>query len=546
MKKKWFFLIIVILIAAASIWVSSISNTNQIPQEPAYHILKWNLGSEPVTLDPQRNTDLYGGSVINHMYEGLLRYENNMLVPAVAEKYDVSLDNMTYTFKLRKTLWSDGSPVTAHDFIYAWKRALNRKTASELAYHLFYIKGAEEYHSGKGTSRDIGLKAVDDDTLEITLKAPTPHFLDLLTFFTFFPVKQSAELTDDTSDWSMDPSKLITNGPYVLTEYTRGEKLVLKKNANYWNAENIRIDEIQIAMVVDAHTTLTGFEDGSFDVIDSVPLAEIPNLMAESESFKMIPSVATAYYLFNTEKEPLNNPLVRKALSYAVNRVLIVDSVTKAGEIPASGMAPPGLKDSKGHDFRKESGNFDFKHNDLDIEKAREYLAEAGYPNGVGFPEIELIYNTSETNENLASAIQQMWKQQLNINVHLSNQEYGVFQNTKNEGNYHIARGSWFGDYPDPLAMLEIWTSDNKVNSTGWRNDAFDALIEKARTTLGQDHFELLYEAEKILMEEMPIMPLYYYSDVFMVSEAVVGYEKSAMGIWYFGNAEFLENPKQN
>ena len=319
---------------------------------------------------------------------------------------------------------------------------------------------------------------------------------------------------------------------------------IVPKSPTYWHADQIKIDEIQIAMVVDSSTTLTGFEEGSFDVIDSVPLAEIPKLMAESHEFKMIPSVATAYYIFNVDKKPLDDIRVRKALAFAVNRVLLVDAITKAGELPATGMTPPGLKDASGNDFRKTSGNFDFKHNDMDIKKAKEYLASAGYPDGKGFPELELIYNTSETNENLAAAIQQMWKENLNIDVRLSNQEYGVFQNTKNEGNFHIARGSWFGDYPDPLAMLEIWTSDNNVNTSGWHNTAYDTLIEKARTTLGQDHFDFLYQAEEILMEEMPIIPLYYYSDVFMVAEHVVGFEKSSMGLWYFGNADAIENEK--
>lgn len=542
MKKRIGLLSILFIGIIVSVWAYTATSTEPQAETPPYKIIRWNLGSEPSTLDPQLNSDLYGGSIINHMYEGLLRYENDILTPAVAESYDVSEDGTIYTFRLRETQWSDGTPVTAQDFEYAWKRALNPRTASEFAYHFFYIKGAEAYHKSLGTSRDVGVKALDDTTLEVVLNAPTPQFLDLLATFTYFPVKKPVINKGIFVDQSMDPNQVISNGPFKLTDHVRGEKIILKKSPTYWHADQIKIDEIQIAMVVDSSTTLTGFEEGSFDVIDSVPLAEIPKLMAESNSFKMIPSVATAYYIFNVDKKPLDDPNVRKALSYAVNRVLLVDAITKAGEIPATGMTPPGLKDASGNDFRKTSGHFDFKHNEMDVKKAKEYLASAGYPDGKDFPELELIYNTSETNDNLAAAIQQMWKENLNIDVHLSNQEYGVFQSTKNEGNFHIARGSWFGDYPDPLAMLEIWTSDNNVNTSGWHNTTYDHLIEKARTTLGQEHFDHLYQAEQILMEEMPIIPLYYYSDVFMVAEHITGYEKSPMGIWYFGNADIKEN----
>ena len=541
MKRIHLFLIMTAIIIAVLMVLFALSKEDKVDATGVPKVIKWNLGSEPATLDPHLNKDLYGGSVINHLFEGLFRYKGHRVEPAIAERYEMTTDGLTYTFYLRASKWSDGQPLTARDFEYSWKRALSPSTGSEYAFQLYTIEGGEAYHSGKADADSVAVKAIDDLTLQVTLTAPTPYFLDLLTTFPFMPVRK--DIVEQTPDgaWAIDPTLCVSNGPYSLAEFELSSRLKLTKNKQYWNFDAIRIDALEIAIVNDATTTLTGFEAGDFDIIDSVPLAEISRLKSESAEFYTQPSIATAYYMFNTTVKPLDNPEVRKALAYAIDRKALVEMVTKGGEIAATGFIPPGLYDTEDTDFHGASGTYGINSDEADILKAKSLLASAGYPDGVGFPKIEILYNTSETNEMIAAAIQEMWKVNLGIDITLTNQEFTVFQDSKKAGNYQIARGSWFADYADPMAMLEIWTSTSGINTTGWSNSEYDQLIDSAKTSTGQTRYDELHMAQDILMNEMPIIPLYYFSDVYMIKEKIIGWEKTAMGVWYFGNADLLE-----
>lgn len=538
--------ILMVVILSLVIWgiVSLDTTAKTVKLERAIidqKILNFNLGSAPATLDPQLNKDLYGGSLINNMFEGLFRRVDHQIVPAIAKNYTLSADQLTYTFYLKPSNWSDGTPLTAHDFEYAWKRAIDPSLVSEYAYQLFFIEGAEDYYRDKTTKENVGINALDDYTLEVKLMAPTPYFIDLLTSFTYMPCKEDVVQDSNDGSWMTQPETAISNGPFKLRNYTTGDQIVLEKNQEYWNAENVHLDLINVYMINDSTTAMTAFENTELDIIDSVPIAEIPKLMTEAAEFYVEPSLATAYYLFNVSVKPLDDIRVRQALSIAVNRRQLVDTVTKAGEIPAVGITPPGLEDAMGDDFHQVAGNYLIDTERAEAERAKALLAEAGFDGGKGFPELEILYNTSETNELLAAAIQEMWQKTLNIKVKLVNQEFAVFQSSKRLKNFQIARGSWFGDFADPLAMLEIFTSNTPINTTGWKNEGFDLLIEKAKTATGQARYELLYKAQEILMTELPIMPLYYYSDVFMVSKKIIGFEKTAMGLWYFGKTDIIK-----
>lgn len=517
---------------------TNIADAKKVPEK----VLNWNIGSEPKTIDPQLNIALDGGSVINNTFEGLFRYNGKIIEPAIASDYKVSTDGLVYTFYLKETLWSDGTSLLASDFEYAWKRALDPATASEYAYQLYYISGAREYNEGTGNLSDVKIKAIDDYTLEVTLATPTPYFLDLLTFYTYFPTKQSVVASGPDGSWAIDPEKVVSNGPFVLSEYKTGEKLVLTKNPNYWNAESVHLDKINGFMIVDESTMLTAFEAGEIDIIDSIIAAEIPSLQAQGNTFFSKPTISTYFYGFNTTVPPLDNVLVRKALSLAVDRKSLVESITKAGEIPASGFTPPGLYDVNGYEFHAIAGDYYIKTDGPDIENAKKLLAEAGYEDLKDFPKLELIYNTNESHKIIAEAIQYMWKDNLGIEVELVNQEWAVFQETKRMSNYMIAKGSWYGDYADPMSMLEIMTSANEINTTGWKNATYDQLISSARLVNGQERFNLLYQAQAILMDEAPIMPIFYTTDQFMISERIQNWEKTAMSIWYFGHVEITEN----
>ena len=541
MKKELFALLAISGIVIMFIFRNA--NTSSTKERVEYDpkVLHWNLGSEVVTLDPQLNKDLYGGSIINNMYEGLFRYQGKSIVPAIAEAYTLSDDGLTYTFKLKETFWSDGSTVTAHDFEYAWKRALDPKVASEYAHKLYYLRGGREYHTGTGSREEVGVKAIDASTLVVELKDPTPYFLDLMTLFTYFPVNQSAVETGSNGAWAIDPGKIICNGPFVLKSFSIGDRIILEKNVHYWNAEAVKLDQIVIYQVSDAATSLTGYNNGEFDIIDSVPLAEIPRLMAEDPTYHSMPSLAISFFIYNTDVKPLDDKRVRQALSLAIDKKAIVETVTRAGEMPATGFTPPGLIDANGNDFYDTAGNYGVGLYTDNIKTAQTLLAEAGYPDGALFPEIELSFNTSETNRMIAEAIQEMWIKNLNIKVQLTNKEWAVFQESKATGNFEIARGSWFADYADPMSMLELWTSYNPINTSRWSSKAYDDLIVSAKTEKGQKRFDLLYQAQDLLMAEMPVLPMYYFTDLFMISKRVVGWEKTTMGVWYFGNVDIIE-----
>ncbi len=505
-------------------------------------ILRWNLGSDPKTIDPQLNSASDGADIINNLYEGLMRESEGSLQPAMAERHTVSEDLLTYTFYLREAKWSDGQPVTAHDFAYAWKRALNPKTASEYAFQLFYIKGGQDYFEGRGTRDDVAVKALDDKTLQVTLVAPTPYFINLSSFFTYQPVRRSAVEKGPDGSWAKDPGLAVTNGPFKLAEYVTGSHITLVKNEHYWQAGKVKLDRIQVYMIVDASTGLTAFESGDIDVLDNVPSQEIPRLLAEDPTFSILPMLGTYYYIFNVTKPPVDDVRVRRALTLAIDRTAIVETVTKGGQIPADSFVPPGLKDAGGREFNTVSGSYGIDTSRAQAEEARNLLSEAGYPGGEGFPEIELLYNTSEGHKAVAEAVQEMWKDHLGIRVRLANQEWAVFQDTRHQGTFTVARGGWIGDYADPMTFLDMWLSYSGHNDAQWNNPGYDAIIEKSKVTTGKERYDLLYEAEKIFIgDEMVVAPIYFYTDQVMVKEHVQGWEKDSLNHFYFGLTSLTE-----
>lgn len=512
-------------------------------EESQEAVLRWNIGSEPKTIDPQLNSAADGGHVINNTFEGLMREVNGELVNAMAESYDISEDGLTYTFHLRDAKWSDGQPVTAGDFEYAWKRALDPELVpepSEYAFQMFYIKGAQDAYEGNGSLDDVAIKAVDEKTLEVTLNAPTAYFLHLTAFYTYMPVRKDM-VEQDPENWARNPELAVSNGPFKLVEYTMGDRLVLEKNDNYWNAEKVGIDRIEGLMIVEESTALTAYESGEIDANDHLPVPEIPRLKENDPNFEILPEVGTYYYIFNVTKAPTDDVRVRKALTMAIDRKAITEKITKGGELPATGFVPPGLTDAEGNEFRTVAGDYGLDPNAAQVEEAKALLAEAGYPNGEGFPEIEIVYNTLERHKAVAEAVQEMWKQNLGIEVKLTNQEWAVFQDTRHNGNFTVARAGWLGDYPDPMTMLDLWLSYSGNNDAQWNSPEYDKLIEDSKLLTGQERFKLLYDAEALMMDEMIVMPIYYYTRPQVVSARVKNWQKTPMGHWYFGEASIEE-----
>lgn len=487
-------------------------------------VLVWNLGSDPKTIDPGLNGANDGGHVTNNTFEGLMREIDGKLEPAMAESYTMSEDGLTYTFIIREDAkWSDGKSVTANDFEYSWSRVVDPVTASEYAW-IFDEVNVESW------------KALDEKTFEVKLSAPTPYFVGLTAFYTFFPVREDMVATAGEGAWATNPETAISNGPFKVTKFQAGDRIILEPNEYYWRKDEVKLEKIEMLMIVDQATALTGYESGQIHVLDDMPSAEIPRLLAEDPTFMILPNDAIYYYVFNTKVEPMNDVRVRKALSLAIDRTAIVETVTKAGQIPAHSLIPGGHLDANGDKFNEVSGTYDIAPT-AKAEEAKALLAEAGYANGEGFPALEIMYNTSEGHKNIAEAIQEMWKQNLGIDVTLANQEWAVFQDTKRNRNFQIARAGWVGDYSDPMTYLGMFLPGNVYNDPQWDSQEYADLIEASKTATGQERYDILYQADKLLSESYVVMPIYYYTDPQMVKDRVVGWEKTTRSTFYFGRA---------
>ncbi len=524
------------------------SNT-PVVEETVEQKIVYNLGADPKTIDPQLNSAVDGSTIIHNAFEGLMREdENSKIVPGTAEKYEVSDDGTVYTFHIRKDAkWSDGKPVVAGDFEYAWKRALNPKVAAEYAYQLFYIKnGAAYYNQEKvgdkvATAEDVGVKVIDDNTLEVTLESPVPYFLSLAAFPTYFPVRKDI-IEGNEEKWTLKPDTYISNGPFKMSEWKEKESITFVKNENYWDAKNVKLETLEVKLIDDQITYLNAFKSGEIDVIESPPQAEIPTLLDEGTA-KIYPYLGTYFYVINVSDkakdvdpkaaEALSNPKFRKALSLAIDRQLIVDKVAQGGQAPATSYVPAGILDSIGEEFQK-----DYSSKGANIEEAKKLLEEAGYPNGEGAPTITFTFNTDQGHQNIAQAVQDMWKTNLGINVELKNEEWAVFQDTRNNFQYSMARHGWIADYNDPMTFLDMWTTGNGQNNAGYSNKEYDKLIAQAKVELDDaKRTELLHKAEDILMDESPIIPLYYYTNVLCIDKNVKGTYKSPLGQMEFRDA---------
>lgn len=505
-------------------------------------IVRYNHGQEPETIDPIQNTSTDGGTIASAVFEGLTALDaNDEPIPGVAETWDVSPDKMTYTFHLRKDAkWSDGQAVTAKDFVYSWQRALDPNTKAEYAYQLFYIKNGEEFNSGTAKAEDLGVKALDDYTLEVALNAPTPYFLSLTSFPTLMPVRQ--DIIEKNGDkWARKAETYIGNGPFKAVEWVSKDHLKLVKNENYWDKDRIKIDGVMITFIGEESTMLSSYEAGELDVIDSIPLTEVERLKKESKELHIIPQAGTYYYAFNTQKAPFDNVKVRKAFALAIDRQTIVDKVRKTGT-PATAFVPAGVPDATADkDFRTVGGAF-FPVK-ADAAQAKQLLAEAGYPGGKGFPEVTLIYNSTEEHKILAEAILEMWKQNLGIsNIKLANMEWGVFIPTRQKGDFQIARDGWIGDYNDPMTFIDLFTTGNGNNDPQWKNAEFDQLIKKARNaSTEEERMATLHQAEKLFLDDVIMAPVFFYTQNCMIKPNVKNLHVSPLGLTYFDRVELTE-----
>ncbi len=545
--------------------------------------------TEVQSIDPALITGQPEGRIVSSLFEGLvrLRADNNQAEPGVAEKWEISPDGLTYTFHLRDNArWSNGEPVTAHDFYYSIRRLIDPLTFSNYSYQGWYIENAKRYNLSSSLApgepvevelnppatvqntvrgklllgklvridkpgsndssseshesaiytvnidgherrfqpkapdkqtaegveycrqvlldfRQVGVRVIDDHTLEIRLTHPTPYFLDLLGFYPFCPVNQKCVEKYGRPDWTQ-PENIVTNGPYKLIARRIRDRIRLVRNEDYWDRKNVRLRVVDALSIDDRTTGLNLYMTGKVDWVTVPPPEVLREFLKEKpprNDLKPAPQLATYFYLLNNTRPPLNDKRVRQALSMAVDRDEITRVATGAGEIPALSLVPPSMPDYKQQPCKA-----------YNPEAARKLLAEAGFPNGRGFPKLEILYNTDQQHQAIAELVRKQWQNNLGITASLRNEEWGSYQAAEQQLDYIVARRAWVGDYLDPNTYLDMFVTNGENNCTGFSNAEYDKLIASAANEPNAEkRMHTLEKAERLLMDEVPIIPIYYY-----------------------------------
>lgn len=502
-------------------------------QSSAPQTMQVNLNSgEPSTIDPGLAEDIPSMSVARAAFDGLLRLnEKGELKEAVAEKYEVSADGLTYTFHLRESKWTNGDPVTAHDFEYAWKRVLDPKTASGYAYQMYYLKNGQAFNANKAKAEDVGVKATDDKTLVVTLENPAPFFPELVASVTYFPVNKKA--VEGNKEWASKPETYITNGPFSLKNWEHKSKIEFEKSDSYWDKDAVKLSKLTLNMIEDANTELSMFEKGDLDWAGS-PLGDLPldalDALKESGKMQAQATAGTYWYIFNTTQKPFDNKKIRQAFATAVNRQEISDNVVPYKSTPATGILPPTMALTPEGYIK-----------DGDVETAKKLLAEGMKEAGIKeLPPITIAYNTSEVNSRIATVIQDQWRKAFSIEVKLVNKENKVHREDMKQGNFTIGRGSWIGDFNDPINFLEVFKGG--LNTSKWENKEFlDLLAQSAKEGDVAKRKEILKKAEQIVMDEMPALPIYYFTYAWVKQDSVKDVVVDALG---FIDFKYASNQK--
>lgn len=517
-------------------------------------ILRTNNGSEPGSLHPGTAQGTHESWILEHVFEGLTtRTPEGEVVPGMAELPEVSEDGLTWKFTIRDGMkWSNGDPVTAEDFEYAWKHALDPNTASAYAYQLYYLEGAKEFNSVGKEDREkaekkaeeegkekekvvisdevlkpyrdkVGVKALDDKTLQVKLAKATPYFLDITLHYTYYPINKKVQ--EQNPDWYKEAATFVSNGAFKLIDWKHKESIKLVKNETFYEKDKINLDEVVLYMIEDQNTAWQMYQSGEIDLINDLP-QEVTGMLIKTQNseFHNAGKLATYYYNLNSNVKPFGNMKVRKALSLAIDRQAIVEHVSQGGEVPAYGVIPPGLSDVSG-DFRENGGRL-FKE---DLEEAKKLLLEGLAEEGLEkMPKFTLLYNTSDSHKAIAEAVQEMWRKNLGIEeVVLENVEFQVKLDREQVGDFEVSRAGWVGDFLDPMTYMDVWVTGSPHNDVNWTNKEYDRLIQIAKSTMDKaTRMDAMHKAEQILMNEMPVIPIYYYTQPHAFKEYVTGIYK--------------------
>lgn len=496
------------------------------------------LEAEPSRLDPAMTTALAENNTELQLFEGMTRLdEHDVPQPALAASWDISPDGKTYTFHLRDGItWSDGTPITAQEVEYSWKRVVDPDVASENAYMMFCIDKAEEYFKKKATVDEVGVTALDDRTLQVRLKEPTAYFLNLTAFHCYYPVpKHVVEARPDT--WAADAETMVCSGPFKITKWIHSSEIDMVRNDRYWDADAVKLDHMEFPISDSQATRLTLVESNQANMTVEPPPSDQARLEAMG-LYKVAPYLGEYYYVFNVTKPPFDDVRVRKAFALAVQRKDLIEHIVRGQKEPAYAWVPPGIRDTAiGQDFRAAGGDLIAE----DVPQAKALLKEAGYDDSHPLPEVTILFNTNEMHKAVAEAIQAMWKENLGADVTLTNQESKVFMATRTQGDYQVARASWIADYIDPMTFLDVFADEE--NDAQYHNEAYDELIAKAKATNDEaQRLAYMHEAERMLFDDCVVIPIYYTTQPYVAQPYIKGYHWSPLGLVDFKNAYIERN----
>ena len=518
--------------------------------------LKVSVASEPETMDPALNRTVDGMIMTNHLFENLYKWVDSTdgagddghatavldLGVAAAEPEIVENEDGTYTwtFTLREDAkWSNGDPVVAGDFVYAWQRLVDPELAAPYNYIIDMVVNAVDIREGKMDKSELAVSAPDDHTFVVQLTYNCPYFKEICAFPCTYPVNQ--KVVEANPDWTQSPETYVSNGPMKLSSWEHNAQIVMGLNENYHDVDSITINSLTFKLMDDQRAMLTAFNNGELDFINAVPVDEMASLLVDG-SLTPGDYLGTYYVDFNNAKAPFDDPKVRRAFNLAIDRNFIVENVSQAGEAPADAWVPYGIYDvagPDGDDFRTTAGAYwsvakeDYEAN---CEEARKLLAEAGYPDGAGFPAVTYLYNTDDKHNAIAEALQSMWEEVLNVKVTLNNQDWNVFLTTRSSGDYNICRDGWITDYNDPVSFLDMFMTSNGNNNAQYSNPEYDAIMtEVLSSSDAAGRMELMHKAEDMLLEQdSAIAPLYYYTQPYMLNKNLTGMYYSPVGVFMF------------
>lgn len=544
--KKWLTFLMVAMLALVLAACTANKDAGKEPEEPAdttstdegkeegkteeaatgEKILLMNNGEEPTSFDPSIGFNAVSWSALNNIMEGLTRMdEDHKAVEATAEKIDISDDGLTYTFTIRDNAkWSNGDPVVAGDFVFAWKHMLNPETASPAAFLAYFIEGAEEYNTGEGSADDIAIEAQDEKTFVVKLTSPNEAFLNIITNPSFFPINEKVASADPK--WHTEAATFVGNGPFKLAAWSHDVSFEFEKNEHYWDAGAVKLDKVHWAMVNDDTTAYQMYQANELDVT-GVP-SEIADQLKDSEELRIDDQAGLYFYRFNTSMEPFTNKKIRQAFAFAVDQEEIVNFVTKNGEKPAHGFVTYGFIGPDGKEFRETVGDLVSYNPEKAKQLLEEGMKEEGYTE---LPKVTLSYSTSESHQNIAIALQSKFKEVLGVDAELQNVESGVFLSEQKEFKYQMSRSSFLHDYADPVNALESFITDSSMNRTTWSNAEYDKLIADIKNETDENkRWELLMQADTLLMDEMPVFPLYFYNSTSLEKPGVSGILRHPVG----------------